>query len=86
MNIAIVAPNTNVKSWEKQFNLNSSSVNISIWPNIDNYDDIDCVCLWKHPKGMLNKFKNIKLIYSKRKPLYLMRRLSLIFLYFLHIF
>ena len=41
MNIAIVAPNTNVKSWEKQFNLNSSSVNISIWPNIDNYDDID---------------------------------------------
>ena len=53
MNIAIVAPNTNVKSWEKQFNLNSST-----------YDDIDCVCLWKHPKGILNKFKNIKLIYS----------------------
>ena len=64
MNIAIVAPNTNVKSWEKQFNLNSSTVNISIWPNIDNYDDIDCVCLWKHPKGILTKFKNIKLIYS----------------------
>ncbi len=64
MNIAIVAPNTNVKLWEKQFNLFSSNINISIWPNIDNYDDIDCVCLWKHPKGILNKFKNIKLIYS----------------------
>ena len=56
MNIAIVAPNTNVKLWEKQFNLFSSNINISIWPNIDNYDDIDCVCLWKHPKGILNKF------------------------------
>jgi len=63
MNVAIIAPNTDVKSWEKQFNLNSSNVKLYIWPNIDNYDDIDCVCLWRHPKGVLNKFKNVKLIY-----------------------
>ena len=64
MNVAIIAPNTNVKSWVNQFKLNSNKVNISIWPNIKKYDDIDCICLWKHPKGILNKFKNVKLIYS----------------------
>tara|TARA_B100002051_G_scaffold268279_1_gene297939 strand:+ start:306 stop:1229 length:924 start_codon:yes stop_codon:yes gene_type:complete len=64
MNIAIVAPNTDTNSWVKQFNSFSKGTNVYIWPNIKDYDIIDCVCLWKHPEGVLKRFKNLKLIYS----------------------
>ena len=64
MNIAIVAPKTDTDSWEKQFNAFSKDINLHIWPDIKDYDIIDCVCLWKHPEGILKKFKNLKLIYS----------------------
>ena len=64
MNIAIVAPKTDTDSWEKQFNTFSKDINLHIWPDIKDYDIIDCVCLWKHPEGILKKFKNLKLIYS----------------------
>ena len=64
MNLAIIAPKIDINSWVKQFNIISKDINIYIWPDIPNYDIIDCVCLWKHPKGSLSKFKNLKLIYS----------------------
>lgn len=64
MNLAIIAPKTDINSWVKQFNSISKDINIFIWPDIPNYDIIDCVCLWKHPKGSLAKFNNLKLIYS----------------------
>ena len=64
MNLAIIAPKTDINSWIKQFNSISKDINIFIWPDIPNYDIIDCVCLWKHPKGSLAKFNNLKLIYS----------------------
>ena len=50
MNLAIIAPKTDINSWVKQFNSISKDINIFIWPDIPNYDIIDCVCLWKHPK------------------------------------
>jgi glyoxylate/hydroxypyruvate reductase A len=39
------------------------NIDVSIYPDID-YNNIDCVCLWKHPKKVLGKFKNLKLIHS----------------------
>ena len=60
MNLAIIAPKTDINSWVKQFNSISKDINIYIWPDIPNYDIIDCVCLWKHPKGSLAKFKKFK--------------------------
>lgn len=64
MNLAIIAPKVDINSWVKHFEIISEDINIFIWPDIPNYDIIDCVCLWKHPKGSLAKFKNLKLIYS----------------------
>ena len=43
MNIAIVAPKTDTDSWEKQFNTFSIDINLHIWPDIKDYDIIDCV-------------------------------------------
>ena len=40
MNLAIIAPKTDINSWVKQFNSISKDINIFIWPDIPNYDII----------------------------------------------
>ncbi len=64
MNIAIIAPKTDTESWVNEFNKSDIDLSIQIWPEITDYENVDCVCLWKHPIGLLRKFKNLKLIYS----------------------
>ena len=64
MKILIIAPNNIVDNWITVFNKLISKDSIVIWPNVINYDEIDCVALWNQPHGLLNKFKNLKLIHS----------------------
>ena len=64
MKILIIAPHNIVDNWVKVFNKLISKDSIVIWPNVLDYDKIDCVALWNQPHGLLNKFKNLKLIHS----------------------
>ena len=64
MKILIIAPNNIVDNWVTVFNKLISKDSIVIWPNVLDYDKIDCVALWNQPHGLLNKFKNLKLIHS----------------------
>ena len=63
MKIGIIAPKERVKCWLNTFKNYDENIDVSIYPDID-YNNIDCVCLWKHPKKVLGKFKNLKLIHS----------------------
>jgi len=63
MKIGIIAPEERVKGWVNTFKNYDENIEISTYPDID-YNNIDCVCLWKHPKKVLEKFKNLKLIHS----------------------
>ena len=64
MKILIIAPHNIVDNWVSVFNKLISKDSIVIWPNVLDYDKIDCVALWNQPHGLLNKFKNLKLIHS----------------------
>ena len=64
MKILIIAPNNVIDNWVGVFNKLISKDSIVIWPNVLDYDKIDCVALWNQPHGLLNKFKNLKLIHS----------------------
>ena len=55
MKIGIIAPEEKVESWVSTFYEYDSNINISIYPDID-YDEVECICLWKQPKNLLNKF------------------------------
>ena len=57
MNIGIIAPDEKVKDWVSTFNEYDNDINISVYPNID-YDNVECVCLWKQPENILSKFKS----------------------------
>lgn len=63
MRIGIIAPEERVKGWVKTFKNFDKNIDIAVYPDID-YNEIDCVCLWKHPKKVLGEFKNLKLIHS----------------------
>ena len=64
MNIAIIAPKVNLESWINVFSKYSQDINLHIWPDIKDKSSIDCICLWKHPEGILKSFVNLKLIHS----------------------
>ena len=63
MNIGIIAPNEKINGWVSTFNEYDKNIKISVYPNID-YDNVQCICVWKQPDNVLNKFKKLKLIHS----------------------
>lgn len=39
-------------------------LDIRIWPNVGNHQDIDCLLVWNHQLGLLNQFPQAKIIAS----------------------
>jgi glyoxylate/hydroxypyruvate reductase len=64
MSIAIIAPNKDVTEWKLKFLENDPSVEIQIFPEINNPSSVEVVLLWNHPEGILLQFPNLKLICS----------------------
>ena len=61
---AIVAPNAEVEKWRENFALENPLVLIEEGDQVKDPENIDILLLWKHPKGTLKRFKNVKLYYS----------------------
>ena len=65
MAILIISPETNNDSWIRSFKRIDSNIDIRNYPNEGNPDDIELAFVRNHPKGILNKYKNLKCICSK---------------------
>tara|TARA_B100000900_G_scaffold91689_1_gene75090 strand:- start:510 stop:1430 length:921 start_codon:yes stop_codon:yes gene_type:complete len=64
MKFAIIAPPTQTKKWEIEFHKQAPNEEVLIGYETDEPEEIECVMVWGHPKGSLEKFKNLKLIFS----------------------
>ena len=64
MKFAIIAPETQTKKWKVEFEKQAPGEELLIGYETDRPDEIECVLVWGHPKGSLEKFKNLKLIFS----------------------
>jgi len=64
MAFLILTPNRNTARWEKELKQIDETIDIRIWPDCGNTDEIDFVLVWNHPRGELLKFKNLKCIAS----------------------
>lgn len=53
-----------INDWKKTFLELDKNLDIRVWPDVGNYSDIEAAFVWRHPKGVLNKFPNLKLIAS----------------------
>lgn len=64
MGIAIISPSRDTTVWVKNIRKLDKNIEIQVFPDIQDYLSVDAVILWQHPKGILDKFPNLKLICS----------------------
>ena len=64
MALMIIAPDIRVTSWVKHLSRLQPGIDIRIWPDTGNADDIQFALCWHHPPGELKKYKNLKCIAS----------------------
>lgn len=64
MALMIIAPDTKVTSWVKHLSRLEPGIDIRVWPDTGNADDIEFALSWQHPPGEFKKFANLKCIAS----------------------
>jgi len=64
MSLIIIAPNRDLSQWINEFNKADSNLDLRIWPEVGNKDEITCAVVWGHPPGSLRAFPQLKLICS----------------------
>lgn len=53
-----------IRDWQQALLALDASLDIRVWPEIGNKDDIEFLLVWNHPLGVLTQFPNIKAIAS----------------------
>jgi glyoxylate/hydroxypyruvate reductase len=64
MSVILIAPNRDTNYWAKRIKDLDPEIDLRIWPDAGNPDDITCAFVWNHPVGSLLPFKNLTLICS----------------------
>jgi len=64
MAFLIIAPELKVSSWVKHLSILEPGIDIRIWPEVGDVDDIEFALCWNHPQGEFKKYKNLKCIAS----------------------
>ena len=64
MALLIITPDMKTASWVKHLKALDSSIDIRVWPQDGDADDIEFAFCWNHPLGEFKKYKNLKCIAS----------------------
>jgi len=64
MALLIIAPDIKVTSWVKYLGTLEPGIEIRVWPEVGDADEIEFALCWNHPLGELSKYKNLKCIAS----------------------
>jgi glyoxylate/hydroxypyruvate reductase len=64
MGIAIISPGRDVSIWIENITKIDNNIEIQVYPDIINKENVEAVLLWQHPFGILESFPNLKLVCS----------------------
>lgn len=64
MAILIIMPDFSAKSWASRLQAIDPDLDIRVWPDTGDRDDIEFVLTWNHPGGEFLKYRNLKCIAS----------------------
>ena len=64
MSLAIISPGKNSTAWIEVIQELDPTLNIQVYPEITNPEEVEVAFLWQHPEGLLSEFPNLKLISS----------------------
>lgn len=64
MTMLVITEEMKPSSYIKHIRKLAPEIEVRIWPETGNIDDIRMVLVWKHPRGVLNRFPNLECIAS----------------------
>ena len=64
MRFAIIAPDVPTQKWKKELEQLAPQIPLVIGTETDHADEVVCAMVWKQKQGALQKFKNLRLIFS----------------------
>ena len=64
MRFAIIAPDVPTQKWKKELEQLAPQIPLVIGTETDHADEVVCAMVWKQKRGALQKFKNLRLIFS----------------------
>lgn len=64
MALVIICPNKKPELWRNAIHAIDPDIDIRIWPDYGNPDDIIFALSWQHPSGVFNQFPHLKTISS----------------------
>ncbi|GHA26452.1 glyoxylate/hydroxypyruvate reductase A [Salinimicrobium marinum] len=63
MSIAIIS-DRNPDAWIKTLNEHQKKIEVEVYPDISNKNEVEYALVWNHPQGVFKEFPNIKVIAS----------------------
>ena len=64
MSFVIIAPPVPTQKWKEELELIAPEIPLIIGSETDHPEEVTCAMVWKQERGVLNRFKNLKLIFS----------------------
>lgn len=64
MSILLVCQHRDSEPWYKAFKEKNPSLDIQVYPEVENPDDIEFAISWRHPEGIYKNYPNLKVIAS----------------------
>lgn len=64
MSILLVCQHRDSKPWYKAFKEKNPDLDIQVYPEVENPDDIEFAISWRHPEGIYKNYPNLKVIAS----------------------
>jgi glyoxylate/hydroxypyruvate reductase len=64
MAMLLMTPKSKSDSWVKHLRAQDPGLDLRVWPETGQTDEIEFILCWKHPLGELKKYRNLKCIAS----------------------
>ena len=64
MSYIIIAPPVPTQKWKEELEIIAPEIPLIIGPETDHPEEVICAMVWKQERGILNRFENLKLIFS----------------------
>jgi glyoxylate/hydroxypyruvate reductase A len=64
MVLLVIAPDLEIEGYVRELKTLAPKLDVRLWPEIGNADDIEFALTWNHPPGEFKKFKNLRCIAS----------------------
>lgn len=64
MSLLFIAPKRNMSTWKEAATKADPNIDVEIWPEVQNKEQVQFAVCWNHPKYVLDQYPNLKVVSS----------------------